>query len=315
MPPHCSWNRRRDRRRQTGRAEWPSARRSGLRALRVYSYLCGSGFARNSRSRSSPISNHPVPNGKVGAASRRPPCPMEPGRGEFNRRPQSGGEYSGAWRVGGSRCGAAGQQRGINPVSATSRRRSPDAQRLADSSRDRRRSCPPERLVGAGLLAIATAAGASFQPLSSREASLPLKKKEQSQSRLVLKLHPDLGKRRDCTCGGRPICTSGSASNARGHLPASRRSSHLRCPALRRHGPRANGRVSNLIPAYEYHFLYITGIDHVESKRHPGCGFDEAGVSRRQQTSSQAMAETVGYVNRARAFMPLGAVPPFITRF
>ena len=29
----------------------------------------------------------------------------------------------------------------------------------------------------------------------------------------------------------------------------------------------------------------------------------------------QAMAETVGYVNRARAFMPPGTVPPFITRF
>src|SRR4029434_2458331 len=30
---------------------------------------------------------------------------------------------------------------------------------------------------------------------------------------------------------------------------------------------------------------------------------------------SQAMAETVAYVNRARAFMPPGTVPPFITRF
>jgi multidrug efflux pump subunit AcrB len=29
----------------------------------------------------------------------------------------------------------------------------------------------------------------------------------------------------------------------------------------------------------------------------------------------QAMAETVGYVNRARSFMPPGTVPPFITRF
>lgn len=30
---------------------------------------------------------------------------------------------------------------------------------------------------------------------------------------------------------------------------------------------------------------------------------------------NQAMAETVSYVNRARAFMPAGAVPPFVTRF
>jgi multidrug efflux pump subunit AcrB len=30
---------------------------------------------------------------------------------------------------------------------------------------------------------------------------------------------------------------------------------------------------------------------------------------------SQAMGEVVGYVNRARAFMPTGTVPPFIMRF
>jgi len=30
---------------------------------------------------------------------------------------------------------------------------------------------------------------------------------------------------------------------------------------------------------------------------------------------SQAMSETVSYVNRARAFMPPGAVPPFVMRF
>jgi multidrug efflux pump subunit AcrB len=65
---------------------------------------------------------------------------------------------------------------------------------------------------------------------------------------------------------------------------------------------------------YEYHFLYITGIDHVESKNiqsvalmklyfHPGTNM------------AQAMAETVSYVNRARSFMPLGTVPPFVMRF
>ena len=30
---------------------------------------------------------------------------------------------------------------------------------------------------------------------------------------------------------------------------------------------------------------------------------------------AQAMAETVAYVNRARAFMPPGTVPPFVMRF
>src|SRR5437870_2825255 len=65
---------------------------------------------------------------------------------------------------------------------------------------------------------------------------------------------------------------------------------------------------------YEYHFLYITGIDHVESKNiqsvalmklyfHPGTNM------------ANAMAETVNYVNRSRSFMPTGTVPPFIMRF
>src|SRR4029450_13063481 len=30
---------------------------------------------------------------------------------------------------------------------------------------------------------------------------------------------------------------------------------------------------------------------------------------------SRAMAETVSYVNRARAFMPVGTIPPFVMRF
>jgi multidrug efflux pump subunit AcrB len=65
---------------------------------------------------------------------------------------------------------------------------------------------------------------------------------------------------------------------------------------------------------YEYHFLYITGIEHVESKSIQG-----AAIMKLQfypgTDMNQAMAETVGYVNRSRAFMPPGTVPPFITRF
>ncbi len=65
---------------------------------------------------------------------------------------------------------------------------------------------------------------------------------------------------------------------------------------------------------YEYHFLYITGIEHVESKSIQG-----AAIIKLQfypgTDMSQAMSETVSYVNRARAFMPAGAVPPFVTRF
>ena len=65
---------------------------------------------------------------------------------------------------------------------------------------------------------------------------------------------------------------------------------------------------------YEYHFLYITGIDHVESKSIQGAALMKL-VFHVGTDMSQAMGETVGYVNRARAFMPPGTVPPFITRF
>src|SRR5215510_14750012 len=65
---------------------------------------------------------------------------------------------------------------------------------------------------------------------------------------------------------------------------------------------------------YEYHFLYITGIEHVESKNIQGIALMKL-VFHPETDMSQAMAEVVGYVNRARAFMPPGAVGPFVTRF
>src|SRR5882724_4291305 len=65
---------------------------------------------------------------------------------------------------------------------------------------------------------------------------------------------------------------------------------------------------------YEYHFLYITGIEHVESKNIQGISLMKL-VFHPETDMSQAMGEVVGYVNRARAFMPPGAVPPFIMRF
>src|SRR4026208_2156915 len=64
---------------------------------------------------------------------------------------------------------------------------------------------------------------------------------------------------------------------------------------------------------YEYHFLYITGIEHVESK-----SIQRAALIKLQfhpgTDMSQAMSETVAYANRARAFMPPGTVPPFSRR-
>jgi multidrug efflux pump subunit AcrB len=65
---------------------------------------------------------------------------------------------------------------------------------------------------------------------------------------------------------------------------------------------------------YEYHFLYITGIEHVESKSIQGAALIKLQFYPGTDMS-QAMSETVAYVNRARAFMPPGTVPPFVTRF
>ena len=65
---------------------------------------------------------------------------------------------------------------------------------------------------------------------------------------------------------------------------------------------------------YEYHFLYISGIHHVESRNVQGMAvmklFFHPGTNM-----AQAMAETIGYVTRSRAFMPPGTVSPFVTRF
>jgi len=65
---------------------------------------------------------------------------------------------------------------------------------------------------------------------------------------------------------------------------------------------------------YEYHFLYINGIHHVESKNVQGMSLMKL-YFHPGTDMAQAMAETVGYVNRSRAFMPPGTVPPFIMRF
>ncbi|HSU61226.1 MAG TPA: efflux RND transporter permease subunit, partial [Bryobacteraceae bacterium] len=64
----------------------------------------------------------------------------------------------------------------------------------------------------------------------------------------------------------------------------------------------------------EYHFLYITGIEHVESKNIQGVALMKL-VFHPGTDMSQAMAQVVGYVNRARAFMPTGTVEPFIVRY
>ncbi len=65
---------------------------------------------------------------------------------------------------------------------------------------------------------------------------------------------------------------------------------------------------------YEYHFLYISGIHHVESRNVQGVALMKL-FFHPDTDMAQAMAEVVGYVNRSRAFMPPGTVQPFIMRF
>src|SRR5437762_4171349 len=65
---------------------------------------------------------------------------------------------------------------------------------------------------------------------------------------------------------------------------------------------------------YEYHFLFISGIEHVESKSIQGVALIKLQFHP-GTNMAQALAETVGYVARSRAFMPDGTVPPFVMRF
>lgn len=65
---------------------------------------------------------------------------------------------------------------------------------------------------------------------------------------------------------------------------------------------------------YEYHFLYITGIKSVESKSIQGVSLLKL-TFHEGTDMGQATGEVIAMVNRARAFMPPGTIPPFVTRF
>ena len=65
---------------------------------------------------------------------------------------------------------------------------------------------------------------------------------------------------------------------------------------------------------YEYHFLYIGNIHHVESRNIQGMSLMKL-YFHPGTDMAQAMAETINYVNRSRAFMPPGTVSPFVMRF
>ncbi len=65
---------------------------------------------------------------------------------------------------------------------------------------------------------------------------------------------------------------------------------------------------------YEYHFLYLPGIEHVESRSIQNISLVKL-VFHPGTDMSQAMSQTVSMVERSRAFMPPGTVAPFVMRF
>ena len=65
---------------------------------------------------------------------------------------------------------------------------------------------------------------------------------------------------------------------------------------------------------YEYHFLYIDGIESVEAKSIQGAALLRLNFHPGTDMA-QALAQTISYVNRAKAFMPPGTVAPFVIRF
>lgn len=65
---------------------------------------------------------------------------------------------------------------------------------------------------------------------------------------------------------------------------------------------------------YEYHFLYINGVESVEAKSIQGTALLRL-TFHPGTNMSEALSQTIAYVNRARAFMPPGTVSPFVIRY
>src|SRR5437763_3226280 len=69
-----------------------------------------------------------------------------------------------------------------------------------------------------------------------------------------------------------------------------------------------------LVGYYEYHFLYIQGIEHIESASIQGMAMLKL-YFHPDTDIAQAMAQVVAMAFRATSFMPPGTLPAFIVRF
>jgi multidrug efflux pump subunit AcrB len=65
---------------------------------------------------------------------------------------------------------------------------------------------------------------------------------------------------------------------------------------------------------YEYNFLYVAGLQSIESKSVENFALMKLTFIP-GTNMSQALAEVSSYINRAQAYMPAGTVPPFVLRF
>src|SRR5438132_375644 len=69
-----------------------------------------------------------------------------------------------------------------------------------------------------------------------------------------------------------------------------------------------------VVTYYEYHFLYVNGVEHVDSQSIQGMAMLKL-YFRPGTDIAQSMAQVVAMSFRATAFMPPGTFPPFIVRF
>lgn len=69
-----------------------------------------------------------------------------------------------------------------------------------------------------------------------------------------------------------------------------------------------------VVAHYENHFLYISGVDHIESKAIQNVAVMKV-VFKPETNMSEALANVVAQVERSRSKMPPGTVTPFILRF
>src|SRR5215469_9966954 len=69
-----------------------------------------------------------------------------------------------------------------------------------------------------------------------------------------------------------------------------------------------------IIGYYEYHFLYINGIEHIESQSIQGMAMLKLYFHPGTDIA-QSLSQVTAMAFRATSFMPSGTIPPFIVRF